>query len=53
MLEVIERFPAIGTIADYQALPSGEKELYNEYVIAKIKEEAQPIRTISINKPKK
>ena len=35
MLEVCERFPKIGTIADYMALPSGERALYNQYTLMK------------------
>lgn len=40
MLEVMDRFPAIGTIHDYQALPIGERALYNQYVLLKLEEAA-------------
>jgi len=38
MLEVCERFPAIGTIQNYQALPPGERALYNQYALLKLEE---------------
>jgi hypothetical protein len=41
MLEVCERFPKIGTIADYQALPPGERALYNQYTLLKIEIETK------------
>ena len=41
MLEVCERFPAIGTIENYQALPPGERALYNQYVLLKLEEAAK------------
>ena len=41
MLEVLERFPAIRTIQDYQALPPGEKALYNQYALLKLEEAAR------------
>lgn len=51
MLEVCERFPAIGTIQNYLALPPGERVLYNQYVLLKITQEAQT-PTIKINSQK-
>ena len=41
MLEVLELFPAIGTIENYQALPTGHKALYNQYVLLKLEEAAK------------
>jgi hypothetical protein len=41
MLEVCERFPRIGTIANYQALPPGERALYNHHTLLKIEQEAR------------
>jgi hypothetical protein len=41
MLEVCERFPKIGTIANYQALPPGEKAIYNQYTLLKLEEESK------------
>ena len=38
MLEVIERFPAIGTIENYQALSAGERALFDQYVVFKHEE---------------
>ena len=52
MLEVCERFPAIGTIQNYQALPPGERALYNQYVLFKI-EEAAKTPAINLFAPKK
>jgi len=43
MLEVCERFPKIGTIRDYQALPAGERMLYDQYTLMKLEEEAQKL----------
>jgi len=39
MLEVLERFPAIGTIENFQALPPGQKAIYSQYVLLKLEEE--------------
>ena len=48
MLEVLERFPAIGMlqpgltpIQNYQALPPGERILYDQYTLAKHEAEAK------------
>ena len=48
MLEVLERFPAIGMIQpgltpieNYQALPPGERELYEQYTLIKWETEAK------------
>ena len=38
MLEVLERFPQLGTIHDYRALPPGERALYSQYTLLKIEE---------------
>ncbi len=34
-------FPAIGTIESYKALPLGERLLYEQFTLAKLKEAAQ------------
>jgi hypothetical protein len=39
MLEVCERFRM--TIADYQALPPGERALYNQHTLIKLEAEAK------------
>ena len=39
MLEVCDRFNML--IGEYQALPSGERALYNQYVIMKLEAEAK------------
>lgn len=39
MLEVANRFPAIGTIANYRALPLGERILYEQFALVKLEEE--------------
>jgi len=41
MLEVLERFPAIGTVEGYLALPPGERALYNQYTLMKLENEAK------------
>ncbi len=41
MLQVIERFPQIGGIAGYMALPPGEKALYEQYTLDAVHAEAQ------------
>lgn len=41
MLRVIERFPQIGGIAEYMALPLGERSLYEQYTLDAIQAEAQ------------
>lgn len=40
MLQVCERFPQIGTIEDYLALPPGERLLYEQYTMAAVRAEA-------------
>jgi len=52
MLEVCERFPAIGTIQNYQALPPGERALYNQYTLIKLEAEAKNL-PLKIQSPKK
>jgi len=42
MLEVCERFNM--RIEEYLSLPSGEKALYNQYTLIKIKEEAKSLK---------
>ena len=41
MMLVCERFPQIGTIRNYMALPPGDKALYNQYTIYALRQEAQ------------
>ena len=41
MLKVCERFPKIGTIADYKALPAGERVLYDQFTLAEMEREAK------------
>ncbi len=41
MMKVCERFPQIGGISDYLALPPGEKALYRQYTLDAIKSEAE------------
>ncbi|MCL2487424.1 MAG: hypothetical protein FWE80_01935 [Oscillospiraceae bacterium] len=41
MLEVCARFPYIGGITGYQALPAGERALYDQFVLVKIEEDAK------------
>ena len=41
MFRVLERFPQIGGIAAYMALPLGEKALYEQYTLDAIRAEAQ------------
>ena len=47
MLKVCERFPQIGGIQEYLALPAGERALYQQYTLAAIEAEArQPVLRI-------
>lgn len=41
MLKVCERFPRIGTIDAYMALPAGERALYDQYTIDALEIEAK------------
>lgn len=41
MLKVCERFPQIGGIRDYMALPVGERTLYQQYTLDAIKTETR------------
>ncbi len=41
MLKVCERFPQLGGIRDFLALPPGEKALYEQYTLAVLAEEAK------------
>ncbi len=41
MLKVCERFPQIGGIRDFLALPPGEKALYEQYTLAVLADEAK------------
>lgn len=41
MLKVCERFPQIGGIKEYLALPPGEKFLYQQYTLDAIEIEAK------------
>ena len=48
MFKVLERFPQIGGIRDYQELPLGEKLLYQNYTIDALEAEAkQPVLKIT------
>ena len=48
MMKVLERFPKIGTIQDYLALPSGERALYDQYTLYALAAEAKtPVLKIS------
>lgn len=38
MMEVISRFPAVGTIEKYRSLPLGERILYDQFVLVKLTE---------------
>jgi hypothetical protein len=53
MLEVIDRFPKIGTIEDYQALEPGKRILYNEYTKYKIEQEARTAPALRLEIPRK
>ena len=51
MLLVCERFPQIGTIADYIALPQGERALYEQYTLDAVHAEAvRPVLKIDVSK---
>ena len=51
MLRVCERFPQIGTIRDYLALPLGERALYEQYTLDAIQAEAKtPVLRIDASK---
>ena len=51
MLKVCERFPQIGTITDYMALPPGERALYDWYTLEAIRAEAgAPVLRIEMPK---
>lgn len=39
MLEVLLRFPAIGGIPQYQALSTGEKALYEQFILLLLEKE--------------
>jgi len=41
MLKVCERFPQIGGIRDYLALPPGERALYRQYTLDALAAEAK------------
>ncbi len=41
MMKVCERFPQIGGIPDYLALPPGERALYEQYTLDAIEAEAR------------
>lgn len=42
---VCERFPQIGGIQEYMALPPGERALYNQYTIYAVQQEAKRQKT--------
>lgn len=39
MMKVCERFPQLGSIADYMALPQGERAIYEQYTLDAIEAE--------------
>lgn len=41
MMEVLLRFPAIGTIENYHNLPKGEQILYEQFILIRRSEEAE------------
>lgn len=41
MLKVCEKFPQIGGVRDYLALPPGERALYNQYALDALEIEAK------------
>ncbi len=41
MMKVCEKFPQIGTIRDYMALPLGERVIYDQFTIDAIQAEAK------------
>lgn len=41
MMEVLLRFPAIGTIEKFRALPQGERVLYEQFVLLRRTEEME------------
>ena len=41
MLNTLERFPQLGGINDFLALPPNERALYRQYSLYQIKEEAK------------
>jgi len=41
MLKVCERFPQIGTVTNYLALPPGERALYDQYALDALETEAK------------
>lgn len=41
MMKICERFPQIGGIRDFMALPLWERSLYEQYTMTAIEEEAK------------
>jgi len=41
MMKVCERFPQLGRIVDYMALPQGERAIYEQYTLDAIEAEAR------------
>ena len=41
MLRAMDRFPQIGGIPEYMALPLGERALYEQYTLDAIEEESK------------
>lgn len=41
MLKVCERFPQVGTITNYMALPPGERALYDQFTLDALEAEAK------------
>lgn len=40
MLKTCERFPQLGRVAEYMALPPGERALYEQYTLNALQAEA-------------
>ena len=49
MLKVCERFPQIGGIQEYLALPAGERALYQQYTLDAIGEEARKAPVLKLD----
>ncbi len=50
-MKALERFPQIGGIAEYLALPPGELALYRQYTLDALEQEAkQPVLKIDTRK---
>lgn len=48
MMQTLERFPQIGGIRDYMALPHGERAVYEAYTLDAIERDAKtPVLKVS------